>query len=78
MKKGTKGYKNVQKRTKYICLLLKFGSQKDEIVKRMNWGGKREGAGRPKSATPKILWSVKVTPEEKEYLKQMLKEYRSK
>lgn len=41
-----------------------------------NWGGKREGAGRPKSAKPKILWAVKVTPEEREYLKQVLKEYR--
>lgn len=41
-----------------------------------NWGGKREGAGRPKSDNPKQAWSVKVTPEEREYLKQVLKGYR--
>lgn len=46
--------------------------------KKSNWGGKREGAGRPKSENPKILWAIKVTPEEKEYLKKVLKEYRDK
>lgn len=40
------------------------------------WGGARKGAGRPKAENPKILWAVKVTPEEKEYLKKVLAEYR--
>ena len=43
-----------------------------------NWGGRRAGAGRKPSPNPKILWAVKVTPQEKEYLKQRLTEYRNK
>lgn len=48
----------------------------DMSQNKTNWGGKRKGAGRPKSANPKILWAVKVTPEEREYLKQKLVNFR--
>lgn len=46
--------------------------------KNANWGGKRAGAGRKKSAIPKIVWTVKVTEEEREYLKDVLTERRAK
>ena len=42
-------------------------------------GGKRPGAGRkPSGLPPKILWGVKVTPEDKEFLIQALHDYRNK
>lgn len=62
-----------------IIAAEKWERQKEEIAKRLNsnWGGARAGAGRKKSENPKILWGVKVTPEEKEYLKKCLTEYRA-
>lgn len=55
------------------------GNVKFEMVgeKKTTWGGKREGAGRKKSVVPKIVWTVKVTEEERDYLKGVLKEYRA-
>lgn len=48
------------------------------MMNNSNWGGKREGAGRPKDDTVKIRWNVTVTPEEKEFLQEQLKKYRAK
>lgn len=45
--------------------------------KKAGWGGKRPGAGRkPTGNVPKVLWGVKVTPEEKEFLIKALKAFR--